>query len=81
LEKKTIEFFPPPLIEYGDNTAPSMSRNRSKMQGSAEKEQSWKPIGHLVASFNHHKGPVNVIKVSSDQTFFVSGSDDGNTIL
>lgn len=74
MEKKTLEFFPPPLIEYGEKTAPAMSRLRSSI---SEKESLWKPSGCLVADFNDHKGPVTVIRVSSDQTFFVSGSDDG----
>lgn len=80
LEKKTIEFFPPPLFEYGEKTAPAMSRNRSSIQGTTEKEQSWKPNGCLVANYSDHKGPVTVIKISSDQSFFVSGSEDGKKV-
>jgi WD40 repeat protein len=44
---------------------------------SDNKENHSTPQGILVAHFHEHLSKVNVTQVSTDQTFFVSGSDDG----
>ena len=75
LEKKTLEFFPPPL-EYGEKTALSLSRARSSTE-----DNIWRPKGLLVGHFSDHKAAITVIKVSTDHTFFVTGSEDGINIV
>jgi phosphoinositide-3-kinase regulatory subunit 4 len=41
--------------------------------------RSWRPKGLLVATLNEHKSSVNRLRVSRDNLFLVSGSDD-NTV-
>jgi phosphoinositide-3-kinase regulatory subunit 4 len=81
LEKKTQEFFPPTLQLLGERV-PSVlairkdSLHRVSVSGD-NKENSLTPQGILAAHLHEHLSKINVIQVSTDQTFFVSGSDDG----
>ncbi|CAM6126892.1 unnamed protein product [Calypogeia fissa] len=45
--------------------------------GQSAIESSWRPKGVLIAHLQEHQRAVNEVSVSSDQIFFVSGSDDG----
>ncbi|KAL2654025.1 hypothetical protein R1flu_022153 [Riccia fluitans] len=46
--------------------------------GQSPVEGTWRPKGVLIANLQEHQRSVNQIAVAHDNTFFVSGSDDGN---
>ncbi|KAL3686006.1 hypothetical protein R1sor_004028 [Riccia sorocarpa] len=46
--------------------------------GQSSVEGTWRPKGVLIANLQEHQRSVNQIAVAHDNTFFVSGSDDGN---
>lgn len=62
---------PPPPPDLGTLIPRAIPMNGSTFKG-------WRPQGVLVAHLHEHKGPVNSIAASTDNMFFVSGSDDGN---
>ncbi len=56
----------------------SSPRGRSTFD---QKENAWTPKGILVAHFLEHSASINMIRVSPDQSYFITGSDDGTIRL
>lgn len=86
LEKKIIEFFPPSLKELGERVSllprPFMETSpRGRSTLAVQKEHGWTPKGTLVSHFLEHSSSVNSLRISPDQSYFITGSDDGTVRL
>jgi phosphoinositide-3-kinase regulatory subunit 4 len=80
LDSMLFERFPSNEIEFGPRIQPAMRRPpiRYKDAQRSPAGMPWRPEGALVASLGEHTAAVNRILVSLDQSFFISGSDDGS---
>jgi phosphoinositide-3-kinase regulatory subunit 4 len=74
LEKKILEFFPPSLSHFGERINPLPWYHKDSIR--IEKE-NWRPSGILIAHFHEHSSRINCIRVSADQSYFATASDDG----
>ena len=86
MEKKVIEFFPPSLNELGERASllprpfvETSPRGRSALAD--QKDHGWSPKGILASHFLEHSSSVNMVRVSPDQSYFITGSDDGTVRL
>ncbi|KAJ3398997.1 Serine/threonine-protein kinase [Chytriomyces hyalinus] len=79
LEAKRSELFPPPIYDLGAKVFPTSSSMRSRRHHASRSQdgRSWRPKGILAAHLTEHRGAVNQICVSPDDSFFATGSDDG----
>lgn len=80
LDSMLLERFPSGEIEFGPRYQPAMQRQPIKHKDASQTPSGvpWRPEGVFVASFGEHTAAVTRILVSPDQTFFISGSDDGS---
>jgi phosphoinositide-3-kinase regulatory subunit 4 len=80
LDSMLLERFPADEVEFGPRIQPSIRRQPIKYKDAHQSPAGipWRPEGTLVASFGEHTAAVTRILVSPDQTFFISGSDDGS---
>ncbi|KAI8827076.1 uncharacterized protein EV422DRAFT_549569 [Fimicolochytrium jonesii] len=87
LDKKTREYFPPTIpelgpkvslpVDFGTSAAQRAKRARPPTaQGSAFDLKAWRPAGILVAHLVEHTAPINCLKISADNVFFATCSDD-----
>ncbi|KNC97679.1 VPS15 protein kinase [Spizellomyces punctatus DAOM BR117] len=82
--KKVREYFPPPIPELGPKVsirtaanAPAQRPRRAKGSSTLSHDWSgWRPEGILVAHLAEHREPINCLRISADNTFFVTCSDD-----
>ncbi|KAH7398211.1 phosphoinositide 3-kinase regulatory subunit 4 [Pyrenochaeta sp. MPI-SDFR-AT-0127] len=80
LDSMLLERFPSGEIEFGPRIQPSARRQPIRYKDAHQSPAGipWRPEGTLVASFGEHTAAVTRILVAPDQTFFISGSDDGS---
>ena len=69
----------PPLQNFGKikKFPPPGTAGAVPLPVRCENLRSWKPQGVLIAQLTEHKMAVNQLRITSDNAFFVSGSDDG----
>lgn len=79
LDSMLLERFPSGETEFGPRIQPGVRKQpiRYKDNHQSPVGVPWRPEGQLIASFGEHTAAVTRILVSPDQSFFVSGSDDG----
>ncbi|KAI8905706.1 hypothetical protein DFJ77DRAFT_435262 [Powellomyces hirtus] len=86
LDKKTREFFPPPIPELGPRvsfptgigsaTAQRQRRARTAPQITSFDLKTWRPEGILIAHLVEHTAAINCMKITADNSFFATCSDD-----
>jgi phosphoinositide-3-kinase regulatory subunit 4 len=79
LDSMLLERFPSGETEFGPRIQPAIRKQAIKYKDAHQSAAGvpWRPEGHLVATFGEHTAAVNRILVAPDQSFFISGSDDG----
>ncbi|CAE7200011.1 hypothetical protein PTNB85_07909 [Pyrenophora teres f. teres] len=79
LDSMLLERFPTDEIEFGPRIQPPMRKQPIRFKDAHQSPAGtpWRPEGTLVASFGEHAAAVTRILVAPDQSFFISGSDDG----
>lgn len=75
LDNMFIDNFPRDVVEFG-SIVPAISRNKARAVSAQAGENSWRPQGHIVATFWEHKGSINKVAASPDHVFFVTGGND-----
>ncbi|KXS16088.1 hypothetical protein M427DRAFT_145085 [Gonapodya prolifera JEL478] len=79
LDKKSATLFPPPLdlgttaLSKGSTTSYPVPRRTTDISAL----KNWKPDGTHIATFHEHTGAVNHVRMSPDNNFFATASDDG----
>lgn len=76
LDSMFADNYPHDVAEFGPLVSP-ITRRKAGKTPNGQAVESWKPTGKLVATFSEHIGAVNLIAVSPDHVFFVTGGDDG----
>jgi phosphoinositide-3-kinase regulatory subunit 4 len=79
LDSMLLERFPSGETEFGPRIQPPVRKQPIKYKDAHQSPTGvpWRPQGQFVASFGEHTAAVTRILVSPDQSFFISGSDDG----
>ncbi|KAF2241046.1 ARM repeat-containing protein [Trematosphaeria pertusa] len=79
LDSMLLERFPSGETEFGNRIQLSSRPQLIKYKDAHHSPTGipWRPEGTLVATFGEHTAAVNRVLVSSDQSFFISASDDG----
>lgn len=79
LNSMLLERFPSGEIEFGPPIQLPIRKPPIRYKDAHQSVAGvpWRPEGTLVAAFGEHTAAVTRILVSPDQSFFISGSDDG----
>lgn len=79
LDSMLLDRFPSGETEFGPRIQPAIRKQAIRYKDAHQSAAGipWRPEGHLVATFGEHTAAVNRVLVAPDQTFFISGSDDG----
>ncbi|PVI03612.1 ARM repeat-containing protein [Periconia macrospinosa] len=79
LDSMLLERYPSGEMEFGPRIQPSGRPQHIKHKDahSSPTGVPWRPEGTLVATLSEHTAAVNRIIVAPDQSFFITGSDDG----
>jgi len=79
LDSMLLDRFPSGEMEFGPRIQPPIRPQPIKHKDTHHLPASppWRPEGTLVATFSEHTAAVNRILVAPDQSFFITGSDDG----
>lgn len=78
LERVYLDSYREPLPELGPRVSVGIPRRKALRTSFPPRERTpSRPEGTLVAHLVEHKGAITDIKVSPDQLFFVTGSEDG----
>jgi phosphoinositide-3-kinase regulatory subunit 4 len=79
LDSMLLERFPSGEMEFGPRIQPPTRPQLIKHKDSHHSPTGppWRPEGTLVTTLSEHTAAVNRILVAPDQSFFITGSDDG----
>jgi phosphoinositide-3-kinase regulatory subunit 4 len=79
LDSMLLDRFPSGEMEFGPRIQPPIRPQPIKHKDAHQLPAGppWRPEGTLVATFSEHTAAVNRILVAPDQSFFITGSDDG----
>ncbi|KAF1950812.1 phosphoinositide 3-kinase regulatory subunit 4 [Byssothecium circinans] len=79
LDSMLLERYPSGEMEFGTRIQPPVRSQPIKYKDAHHSPIGvpWRPEGTLVATFSEHTAAVNRILVAPDQSFFITGSDDG----
>lgn len=81
LDSMYLQNYPRDIMEFGPTIIPYRRRQPIKKSSPRVPGSLWRPEGILIARFGEHNGAINRVVVASDQTFFLTGSDDGTVKL
>lgn len=80
LDSMLLERFPSGEMEFGPRIQPPIRPQPIRYKDAHQSPTGipWRPEGTLVATLSEHTAAVNRILVAPDQSFFITGSDDGS---
>ncbi len=79
IDKSLKKSFPPVIQEFGPKVSQPLTwkqRNTISSKARTVDQGQWRPTGTVVANFTEHHEAVNCLLLASDESFFLSASDD-----